>query len=61
VKKDYLYNISTIIATVSNTWINAWVDMYAEGVRNAAMVTEYWLDSFYKMGFGKKVINRKTV
>jgi hypothetical protein len=32
----------------------AWVDMYAEGVRNAAKVNEYWLDSFYKMRFGKK-------
>ena len=28
--------------------------MYAEGVRNAVKVIEYWLDSFYKMGFGQK-------
>ena len=33
---------------------NAWIDMYTEGVRNAAKMTEYWLDSFYKMGFGQK-------
>ena len=38
-----------------------WVDMYAEGVRNAAKVNEYWLDSVYKMGFGQKSNNRKTV
>jgi hypothetical protein len=30
---------------------NSWVDMYTEGVRNAAKITEYWLDSFYKLGF----------
>ena len=38
---------------------NAWVDMYTEGVRNAAKVTEYWLDSFYKMGFGQKSNKQK--
>ena len=37
----------------------AWVDMYIEGVRNAAKVTEYWLDSFYKMGFGQKSNKQK--
>jgi hypothetical protein len=37
----------------------AWVDMYAEGVRNAAKVNEYWLDSFYKMGFGQKSNKQK--
>jgi len=36
-----------------------WVDMYAEGVRNAAKVNEYWLDSFYKMGFGQKSNKQK--
>jgi hypothetical protein len=36
---------------------NAWVDMYTEGVRNAAKVTEYWLDSFYKLGFRQKSNN----
>jgi hypothetical protein len=35
---------------------NAWVDMYTEGVRNAAKVTEYWLDSFYKLGFRQSAI-----
>ena len=24
---------------------NAWVDMYAESVRNAAKVTEYWIEN----------------
>jgi hypothetical protein len=38
---------------------NSWVDMYTEGVRNAAKVTEYWLDSFYKMGFGQKSNKQK--
>ncbi len=38
---------------------NAWVDMYTEGVRNAAKVTECWLDSFYKLGFGQKSNNQK--
>jgi hypothetical protein len=38
---------------------NAWVDMYTEGVRNAAKVTEYWLDSFYIMGFGQKSNKQK--
>ena len=37
---------------------NAWVDMYTEGVRNAAKVTEYWLDSFYKLGFRQKSNNQ---
>ncbi|MGI8719631.1 MAG: hypothetical protein ACR2KF_03835 [Nitrososphaeraceae archaeon] len=37
---------------------NAWVDMYTEGVRNAAKVTEYWLDSFYKLGFTQKSNNQ---
>jgi hypothetical protein len=30
--------------------------MYTEGVRNAAKVTEYWLDSFYKLGFRQSAI-----
>jgi hypothetical protein len=38
---------------------NAWVDMYTESVRNVAKVTEYWLDSFYKMGFGQKSNKQK--
>jgi hypothetical protein len=33
--------------------------MYAESVRNTAKVTEYWLDSFYKMGFGQKSNKQK--
>jgi hypothetical protein len=37
----------------------AWVDMYAEGVGNAAKVNEYWLDSFYKIGFGQKSNKQK--
>ena len=37
---------------------NAWVDMYTEGVRNSAKVTEYWLDSFYKLGFRQKSNNQ---
>ncbi|MFZ0698317.1 MAG: hypothetical protein WAM88_14385 [Nitrososphaeraceae archaeon] len=37
---------------------NAWVDMYTEGVRNSAKVTEYWLDSFYKPGFRQKSNNQ---
>jgi hypothetical protein len=37
---------------------NACVDMYTEGVRNAAKVTEYWLDSFYKLGFRQKSNNQ---
>ena len=37
----------------------AWVDMYIEGVRNATKVTEDWLDSFYKMGFGQKSNKQK--
>jgi hypothetical protein len=36
---------------------NAWVDMYTEGLRNAAKVSEYWLDSFYKLGFRQKSNN----
>ena len=38
---------------------NSWIDMYIAGVRNAAKMTEYWLDSFYKMGFGQKSNNQK--
>jgi hypothetical protein len=37
---------------------NSWVDMYTEGVRNAAKITEYWLDSFYKLGFRQKSNNQ---
>jgi hypothetical protein len=37
---------------------NSWVDMYTEGVRNAAKITEYWLDSFYKLGFSQKSNNQ---
>jgi hypothetical protein len=37
---------------------NAWVDMYTEGVRNAAKVTENLLDSFYKLGFRQKSNNQ---
>ena len=37
---------------------NAWVDMYTEGLRNAAKVSEYWLDSFYKLGFRQKSNNQ---
>ena len=37
---------------------NAWVDMYTEGLRNAAKVSEYWLDSFYKLRFRQKNNNQ---
>jgi len=37
---------------------NAWVEMYTEGIRNAAEVSEYWLDSFYKLGFRQKSNNQ---
>jgi hypothetical protein len=42
-----------------HNFTTVWVDMYAEGVRNAAKVNEYWLDSFYKMGFGQKSNKQK--
>ena len=58
---QHLTNLPQYYIDVWHGSTNAWVDVYTEGVRNAAKVTDYWLDSFYKMGFGKKVINRKTV
>lgn len=35
---------------------NAWVDTYPEIIWNVAKVAEYWLDSFYKLGIGQKII-----
>jgi hypothetical protein len=58
---QHLTNLPRNYIDPLHDYTNAWVDMYNEGVRYAANVTDYWLDSFYKMGFGQKSKNRKKV
>ena len=56
---QHLTNLPRNYIDVWHGSTNAWVDVYTEGVRNAAKVTDYWLDSFYKMGFGQKSNKQK--
>ena len=55
---QHITNLSQYYIDLWHGSTNAWVDMYTEGVRNAAKVTEYWLDSFYKLGFTQKSNNQ---
>jgi hypothetical protein len=55
---QHLTNLPQYYIDLWNGSTNAWVDMYTEGLRNAAKVSEYWLDSFYKLGFRQKSNNQ---
>ena len=55
---QHLTNLSQYYIDLWHGSTNAWVDMYTEGVRNAAKVTENLLDSFYKLGFRQKSNNQ---
>ena len=55
---QHLTNLPQYYIDLWNGSTNAWVNMYTEGLRNAAKVSEYWLDSFYKLGFRQKSNNQ---
>jgi hypothetical protein len=55
---QHLTNLPQYYIDLWNGSTNAWVDMYTEGLRNAAKVSEYWVDSFYKLGFRQKSNNQ---
>ena len=55
---QHLTNLPQYYIDLWNGSTNAWVDMYTEGLRNAAKVSEYWLDSFYTLGFRQKSNNQ---
>jgi hypothetical protein len=55
---QHLTNLPQYYVDLWHGSTNAWVDMYTEGLRNAAKVSEYWLDSFYKLGFRQKSNNQ---
>jgi hypothetical protein len=55
---QHLTNLPQFYINLWHGSTNAWVDMYTEGVKNAAKATEYCLDSFYKLGFRQKSNNQ---
>jgi hypothetical protein len=55
---QHLTNLPQYYVDLWHGSTNAWVDMYTEGLKNAAKVSEYWLDSFYKLGFRQKSNNQ---